>query len=520
MEPMLFLQYARIALREMAARKWRVLTGFCLISFGVLMAGIFWPSSYHTAITIYADNHNIIKPLLEKKTSMTAVKQDRIQVVRDLIYSPRTLRKVVADIYGADVLRDVAETERLITAIRERIEVKGLSGNYIKISYFDKSPELAYRIIGKIVSLFIEDSARTKQDESKNAFRFIDEQVRAYKEQLIAAENELKEFSAANVDGSEAAVAQRVSKLRSQIEEINIAIDEQRTRIFTLESQLRQENQYSNSDFRLAAYHEQLRELEASLATMLLSYKEDYPGVVDLRYQIDDVRTAIKRHGDEKKGVTVIDSEFNPLYVELRSKLADARVQLQGQRNRLGAYEKLLALEYERRKQIAANQARLAELTRDYAVTQKLYEGMLESKEKARLSMVLDIAGQGINYKIQEAAQYPLLPEGPRFLHFVVAGPILGVLSLLALFFGYVLFDSRLRFSYQLEERFDLPVLADISNAAPGGARGWAVLNSGLQGVVLITMLVLYALLAVMYRLDLGLGEIGNVTIAGIKGLL
>ena len=519
MEQILLLKYARTALHEIAERKWRVLLAFSLISFAILLAGMIWPASYKTSITIYTDNQNIIKPLLDKKTSVTSVKQDRIQVVRDLIYSPRILRQVVRDIYGPQVLADVTETEMLISSIRKRIGVKGLSGNYIKISYEDRDPDLAYRVVGKVVSLFIEGSAKSKRDESKNAYQFIDEQVKSYKEQLMAAENELKEFSSRNVDGTETAVTQRVARLRAQIEEINISIDEQRTRIFTLEAQLNQEDQYSNSDFRLAAYHQQLRELEDALGTMLLSYKDDYPGVVELRFRIDDVKEAISRHNDAKKEVTTIDTEFNPLYTELRSKLAEARVELQGQRNRLGAYERLLQAEFERRKQIAANQARLAELTRDYNVTQKLYEGMLESKEKARLSMVLDIAGQGLNYKIQQAAEYPLLPDGPRFLHFVIAGPIISILLIFGVFMTYIIFDAKMRFSYQLDEAFDMPVLAEIPNASLTRAGSWAWIRSGFQGVVLLSVLTLYATVAVMYRLDMGLVDIGQVAVTGIKGL-
>ena len=74
---------------------------------------------------------------------------------------------------------------------------------------------------------------------------------------------------------------------------------------------------------------------------------------------------------------------------------------------------------------MAANQAQLSELTRDYDVTKRVYEEML-GKKTARLSMTLDIEGQGVSYRIQEAAQFPLRPTGLNFKHFAALGPILG----------------------------------------------------------------------------------------------
>jgi uncharacterized protein involved in exopolysaccharide biosynthesis len=62
--------------------------------------------------------------------------------------------------------------------------------------------------------------------------------------------------------------------------------------------------------------------------------------------------------------------------------------------NRLNAFNRLLDESYERRKRIANNKAELSELTRDYSVFQMQYEEMLTKKEKARISMELDIQGQ------------------------------------------------------------------------------------------------------------------------------
>src|SRR5690625_7848949 len=78
--------------------------------------------------------------------------------------------------------------------------------------------------------------------------------------------------------------------------------------------------------------------------------------------------------------------------------------------------------EHQRAERVAANQAELSELTRDYNVTRDVYEEMLQRKESARLSMALDVEGQGVSYQIQDPARYPTNPSGLQFIHFAEIG--------------------------------------------------------------------------------------------------
>jgi uncharacterized protein involved in exopolysaccharide biosynthesis len=156
------------------------------------------------------------------------------------------------------------------------------------------------------------------------------------------------------------------------------------------------------------------------------------------------------------------DVVINPFYEELRSKLSEAEINLNTRLRRMAATKRLLEGEFERRKRIANQQAELSELTRDYTVTQKIYDDMLERKETARLSMTLSIEGQGVNYKIQEPPEYPLNPEGLRFLHFVLAGPLLGLLITIGVAIGYVLLDQRVRFPTDVSQLTSAPLLVVI----------------------------------------------------------
>ncbi|MEL0661038.1 chain length-determining protein, partial [Psychromonas arctica] len=72
--------------------------------------------------------------------------------------------------------------------------------------------------------------------------------------------------------------------------------------------------------------------------------------------------------------------------------------------------------------------------------------------ENARISMELDIQGQGVNYKLHEPATYPNKPIGARFIHFFAPGPLVALLIEIAIFVAKILVDSNIRFSSQIKE--------------------------------------------------------------------
>ena len=132
--------------------------------------------------------------------------------------------------------------------------------------------------------------------------------------------------------------------------------------------------------------------------------------------------------------------------------MSEAEVNVKTLELKLASARRLLGDEVGNSKQSAEYQAQLAELTRDYTVTKEIYEDLLARKEKARMSVALDVQGQGLNYRIQEPAAYPTAPVGMRFIHFFLAAPLLGLLVPLAALVAYIQLDPRMRFVARVEE--------------------------------------------------------------------
>ena len=202
--------------------------------------------------------------------------------------------------------------------------------------------------------------------------------------------------------------------------------------------------------------------MESALDTMLLNFREEHPDVVDLKLRIQELKTTIVEVESQNNSGEVDETNVNPFYEELNTRLAEARVNVQAMQHRLEAYKTRLEEQYKRRVRVAANQAELSELTRDYSVTRQIYEDLLERKERARISMTLDLAGQGVTYKVLEPAVFPVTPEGLRFIHFAVAGPVLGSILPFGALIAFVLISPRVKVPQELERAYPGIVLAVV----------------------------------------------------------
>src|SRR5690606_25866178 len=126
--------------------------------------------------------------------------------------------------------------------------------------------------------------------------------------------------------------------------------------------------------------------------------------------------------------------------------------------------EELLAKEYHVAERVAANQAELMDLTRDYDVTKKVYEEMLARKENANITLALNDEGQGESYKVLEPPTYPLQPAGVPAILIFVAAPVVALAAPVGLALAFVVLDPRLRSVALLTQKLPegVPLLAAV----------------------------------------------------------
>ena len=470
-QPVSIQALAPVLLEEARRRRVAVAAVFAAIALVALVVGTLWPKKYEASTTVLVQESNIIAPLMRGAATPTGT-VNRADIARAVILSQSSLQKVlVAGGWMASHPTPV-ELDHITTGIKDRTTVKFSRDNLLTIHYYDSDPERAYQVTKLFGELFISDSLASKQRESRDAFDFINGQVQAYKRKLTSAEDKLKVYREANADarpGSEAASSSRINDLRAQVENTRMDLMEKRSQEASLAAQLSGESEVSAVQTTAGMYQAQLAELQGKLDKLLLTYTNDYPDVVRIRHQMQDLRQQLAQanarrlatHGGKP---TALDAsvQINPLYQQMKGDLASLRGQIAATTARLNASQAMLDGELARSRRIAGSENVTAELTRDYDVNRDVYQDLLKRRENARVSMDLDATKQGLTFTVQNPATKPLLPTGLRFAHFAAAGIALGLAVPFGLLFGVARFDPRVRSAEQLERLTGLQVLATV----------------------------------------------------------
>jgi polysaccharide chain length determinant protein (PEP-CTERM system associated) len=276
----------------------------------------------------------------------------------------------------------------------------------------------------------------------------------------------MKEPLSENKEGTEEEANARMAELRTKLELAELDKRELETRVSSLMTQMQGVRPTLSQGQTEDAYRERIKALEERLDQLRLQYHDTYPDIVITREQLAELRkqreNATAESDNDNRAQSGGDSIPNPVYQELGVSLSNARANLASVETRIRSLQELLVNQEQRMVRIQANKAEFSEITRDMEVNKDIYDDLLKRREKARVSMHLDVEGQGMNFRIAEAAQYPTSPNGPQFQMFAFAGLFLGALAPFGALAGLLQLDPRVRAKEQLEDGIGLPVLVDI----------------------------------------------------------
>lgn len=465
-------QNIRLVAREVVFRRFFVVLFFAVVSSALIMLGANWPKSYTSSTTIFVEEENIIGPLMEGAAVQTEV-VDRAAIAREIIYGNKIMTQLL-ELEG--LLKDNPDPviqDRMIDDIKGSVNITNVRRNLIRIEFSDKNPERAFRITRNLAQLFIDASHAAKAQQSTEAFEFIDNQAHEYKVKLQEAEQALKLFRSENVDaqpGVSGEMGRRTNELQTRKEQITQELREAQIRKQSLQKQLSGEAQASTAFSRSEQYKTRIAELQGQLDNLRLSYHETYPDIVQIKEQIADLRKAVKEaEATQRDEIAnhqeiVIDERVlgNPVYQQLQRELYDTNTVIQTLNARLDQTNAAIQQQIERARKVEEYEARLQELTRDYEVNHETYSDLMRRREQARVSMNLDKERKGLNLRIDEPAFFPHSPSGFQFIHFLLAGPVLGLVIPVGILFVLVQLDPRIRDKSTIYDNMGIPVIGEI----------------------------------------------------------
>lgn len=510
-----------VAFEEWRRRPVMLAAVFTAIALAALAFGLMLPKKYNSTSTILVEESNIIKPLMEGRAVPTSV-VSRAAITREVAFSRKVMNEVLKTGGWLKSNPTPLQQDQLIEQITSRTIISNPRDNLIRVSYTDTDAARAHAVTKRFTELIIQESLATKERESRDAYDFIDSQVRAYHRKLTDAESKLEAYRKSNPDarpGIDGDVNSRIGELRRMVDTSRMELMDLESQGNALQGQLNGENEINVVQTRTGQLLARMAELETEKDKLLMNFTEQHPDVVRIQHQLRDLEDDLRREESNQQarrvagtsGVsasgtgTTLDgtASFNPLYGELKSKLAENRRQAAAVSSRIATSQSLLDQELARSRHIAASESTLAELSRDYEVNRDLYQDLLKRRENARVSMSLDAEQRGLSFRVQEPASFPLRGVGLRLVHVASAGLGAAALAPLVLLFGFVKLDPRVRSPYQIETAAALPVLGKVPRFQTAPSRRLGTRRFVIAAMIFLVVPLVYGLALVLKMVTL-----------------
>lgn len=459
-----------ISLQGIWKYRWHAIAVMWLVAIAGWAKVATLPDDYQTSARVFVDTQSILKPLLSGMTSVPNVEQQVSIMSRTLLSRPnveRVMRMVDLDL-NAKTPRD---HEQQLDELMSKIKIGG-TGTYdiYTITYNNRNPKLVRDVVQSLLTIFVEGSFKGKNGETKKAVQFIDDQIKAYEDKLIAAENSVKEFKLKNNGLLPRQGVDYSNQLMQSSDALNTAklelVEAEQARN-AIRSQVSGDEPVLGADLNPASIDNpeldsRISALNKNLDTLRMQYTELHPDIVAAKRLVAQLEarkveeSKLKPAGDPGKNYSPMLQQLKVAQTEADAKVAaiSARVQEYAAR-----HQRLLA----QANAVPEVESELAQLNRDYLINKDNYEKLIGRREAAKLSGELSSATDMMTFKIIDPPTIPLTPVGPNRI--LLSSLVLGGALLTGVAAALLISQVRPTFlsPSELRERTGLPVLGTVS---------------------------------------------------------
>ena len=379
---------------------------------GILAAVVVFktPDRYEASARVYVDTQSVLKPLMSGMAVQPNVDQQIGILSRTLISRPnleKLIRMTDMDLKATSP----RERDSLLESLGRNIKIGSVGReNLFVLSYQDPQPEQAKKVVQSLLSIFVESSLGGTRQDSDQARRFIQDQIKVYEKRLEEAENRVKEFKLKYMGligprGQDyfsrmTALGEELAKARLELRAAEQSRDAMK-RELTGEAPVFLPEGGSATSAPTGVVPEldaRIDALKKNLDELLRRYTDQHPDVVGTKRIIEQLEeerhteiASRQKAGASKSGGMPMDR--NPVYQQLRVVLAESEANVAALRARVGSFE----AEYQRLRASAQMlpqiEAEYTQLNRDYEIHKKNYDGLVTRRESASLSSEMEAAG-------------------------------------------------------------------------------------------------------------------------------
>lgn len=370
------------------------------------------PKEYRSTTMILVERQKIPDNYIQ--STVTSSITDRLKTISQLVMSRTNLMKLSNNF---DLYQNLGE-ERIVGNLRKKIELKITGNEAFSLSFSGEDPTTVMNVTNALASRVIEENLRVREEQAKVTTDFLQMEAQEAKKKLDLQDQALKQFKEKYMGALPEQLETNLRTLDRHQLELQGVTDQLRTfkeQSLSLEKQILEfeKNSFSTSPSDATI---RLQQLKKELSNLQGIYKENYPDVILLKEQIQGLENELlnkpSQAGKNLKNETLLsaDSEYRRLKTEHQKILSEISP-LKIQKARLVLQIK----DFERRVEITPKvEEELKNVMRDYTITEKSYQLLLEKSLNARISENLERRQKGEQFRIIDSANLPKSPYEPN----------------------------------------------------------------------------------------------------------
>jgi len=453
-------------------RKWAILIPFFVISIGTAIVAHYLPDLYRSETVILVVPQQVPESFV--KSTVTTRIEDRLQSISQQILSRTRLERIIQDLDLYSKERRAGIMEDVVETMRKDIKVEILKGDAFRVAYIGDNPITVMKVTERLASLFIEENLRDRETLAEGTSQFLVVQLEDARRRLVEQEKKLEQYREAHageLPSQADANLQAVQNIQMQIQAVVESENRDRDRRLLIEraiTDLQADAQNPSAastapeDLPVA---QQLARAQQELHVLEMRLKPEHPDILRAKRVIAGLQQRAEAEALAQPlsdGTSASNSPQRSKIKELQAELDNIDHQLASKKDQEDRLRASAAAYQARLEAVPTRETELAELTRDYATLQQMYEGLLAKNEESKIAANLERRQIGEQFKLLDPARPAEKPFSPNRGRIDLLGlfAALGVGLALAALLEYR--DSSFRTLDDVSAVLSLPVLGQI----------------------------------------------------------
>lgn len=366
-----------------------------------------------------------------------------------------------------------------IPQLARQLKIEGIKGtDVVQLSYQGGDPELAAKVVNKVIDSYINLNIKANQNEALTAKEVLITEVPIAEGIVRRAESELRIFKEKNkvvvLEQESAAAVDTISQLGNQISQAQAQLDDVQGRLEKLRSQAQVDSSQGVIESEVSQAPgvqkvlAQLQEVESQLVLERTRFESGHPTITSLEEKVVALKSLLKERTGQIAGGTQITQgslQVGQLRQSLILDITRAEAQYVGLERQIATLQRQQNAYIKRANNLPRLEQNQRELERKLKAAQTTYETLLNKRQEIDIAQNQKIP----NARVISYALIPEKPEGPRKTLFIIGGGAVGLFLGIIAAFGIDLIDRSVKTVKEAKEVLKYTVLAVIPTQGRSG---------------------------------------------------